>query len=255
MGAEKRSGRKVQAAETTFEILEVLNDSDGMRFTDIAKELDLAKSTVHRYLHTLHKSQYVIKQDSKYHLSLRFLDLGENVRKREEAYNLAKSKVWELAEQTNERAQFIAEEHERAVYVHRKAGSHAVHTDPGLGKREYLHAVSAGKAILAEWPDERIQEYIRKTGLPKLTSNTITDEAYLLQELSEIRERGYSINDQENIEGLRAVGVSVLDEDDVVGALSLSGPSNRMHGEWFEQELPEMLMGSANEIELNLLYS
>lgn len=248
--------RTVQAAETTFTILETLNEAEGMRLTDLANELGMAKSTVHRYLQTLLARKYLVKDGDTYYPSLRFLDLGENVRNRKEGYQMAKIKVIELAEETDERAQFIVEEHGEAVYVHRSAGSHAVHTDPGVGKRTHLHATSAGKAILSEWSTDRIHEFVDHHGLPGLTENTITDREVLLAEVEEIRERGYSINSQENIEGLCAIGVAVCHEpDEVLGALSVSGPRNRMSGEWFERELPDMLRGFANEMELNLQYS
>lgn len=248
--------RRVKAVETAFSILETVSDADGLRLTEIADELDLAKSTTHRYLQTLLAGEYLIMEGDEYHVSLRFLDLGQQARTRKEGYALAKAKVAELAEETDERAQFIVEEHGNAVYVHRKAGSHAVQTDPGIGKRIGLHTTSAGKAIIAGWPDERIAEYVASNGLPERTDNTITDEETLREEVASIRERGYSVNNEENIEGLRAVGTAVCGGGgEVLGALSVSGPSNRMSGEWFETELPEMLMGFANEMELNLQYS
>lgn len=256
MEAPDKPIRTVQAAETTFTILETVNEAEGIRLTELADELDMAKSTVHRYLQTLLGREYLVKEGDGYHVSLRFLDFGENARNREEGYQMARVKVSELAKETSERAQFIVEEHGKAVYVHRKAGSHAVQTDPGIGKRVDLHATSAGKSIIAEWPDEKIYDYVERWGLPALTSNTITDQGSLLAEIEEIRDRGYSVNNQENIDGLCAVGVSVCHtEDDVLGALSVSGPTNRMKGEWFEHELPDMLMGFASEIELNLKYS
>jgi DNA-binding IclR family transcriptional regulator len=256
MGTHDTPDRTVKAVDTAFGILETLNEQDGMRLTELARKQDMAKSTVHRYLQTLLARNYLVKEGDQYHVSLRFLDLGEHARNREEGYRLAKAKVAELAEETQERAQFIVEEHGQAVYVHREAGSHAVHTDPGIGKRTHLHATSAGKAIMAEWPDERIHRYIDNQDLRSLTSNTITTPAGLLEEVEEIRDRGFSVNDEENIDGLRALGVAISNgPDSVVGALSVSGPTSRMNGEWFEQELPDMLMGFTNEIELNLQFS
>lgn len=256
METTAESGRRVKAALTTFEILETLNDADGLRLTELADELDMAKSTVHRYLQTLHAGEYVVKEDDEYYVSLRFLDFGWNARSRKEGYRMAKSKVAELAEATEERAQFIVEEHGKAVFVYREAGNHAVQTDPGIGKRIDLHATSAGKAIMAQWPDERVHEYVQRSGLPDVTSKTITDEQTLMAELEEVRESGYSVNREENIDGLHAAGVAVVAPDEsALGALSVSGPTNRMKGEWFEEELPDMLMGFANEIELNLKYS
>lgn len=256
MGTKHTPSRTVQASETTFTILERLKEADGMQLTELADDLDMAKSTVHRYLQTLLGRNYLIKEGDEYHVSLSFLDLGEHARNRKEGYRMAKAKVAELADETQERAQFIVEEHGQAVYVHRKAGSHAVHTDPGIGKRTHLHATSAGKAIMAEWTDERINEYVDEHGLPSLTDNTIIDGEALLDEIDDIRERGYSENHEENIEGLCAVGAAVCNADgEVLGAFSVSGPTNRLTDEWFEQRLPDMLMGFANEIELNLQYS
>jgi len=86
--------------------------------------------------------------------------------------------------------------------------------------------------------------------------NTITDPQTLYAELERVRERGYSVNKQENIEGLHAVSAPVMDTNGhVFGALSVSGPTHRMKGEWFEDELPDLLLGAANELELNITYS
>lgn len=256
MSGTNTPDRTVQAAETTFTILETLSEADGMRLTELAEETEMAKSTVHRYLQTLMSRNYLVKEGDEYYPSLRFLDLGEHARNRKKGYRMSKVKVAELAEETDERAQFIVEENGEAVYVHREAGSHAVHTDPGIGKRTHLHATSAGKAIISEWPNERINEYIDRHGLPGLTENTITDQETLLSEVEATRERGYAANNEENIDGLCAIGVAVCQgADDVLGALSVSGPKNRLNGEWFERDLPDMLLGFANEIELNLQYS
>ena len=252
----QESGRTVKAATTTFSLLETLKEADGMRLTELADELDMAKSTVHRYLHTLLDREYVVREGDTYYVSLRFLDLGEYARNRKEAYRMTRPKVEKLAAETNERAQFIVEEHGHAVYVHRAAGTDAVRTDPGIGKRIDLHATSTGKAIIAGWSDERIREFVDRYGLPTHTPNTITDLDALMAEAETIRERGYSVNMQENLAGLRAVGVSICDHDgEPIGALSVSGPTNRMKDDWFESELPDLLMGMANEIELNLQYS
>lgn len=256
METPSETGRTVKATETTFAILETINEADGIRLTDIAEVLDMPKSTVHRYLWTLLQWEYLAKEGDEFHISHRFISFGWNARTRKEGYQMAKTKVEELAEDTDERAQFIVEEHGKAVYVHRQTGDHAVLTDSGIGKRINLHGTSAGKAIMAEWSDDRIAEYVDTHGLPDITSETITNRETLMEEIETIREQGYSVNREENIEGLNAVGAAVNGPDDeVLGALSVSGPTNRLKGDWFENDLPDMLMGFANEIELNLKYS
>jgi len=256
MESTRSADRTVKATETTFAILEAINESNGIRLTDLAETLEKPKSTIHRYLRTLIDLEYLVREDGEYYVSLRFLDIGWSARTRKEGYRKAKTKVKELADETNERAQFIVEEHGRAVYVHRETGDYAVQTDPGIGKRIDLHATSAGKAVISNWPDERIEAYVNHWGLPALTVNTITDREKLMAEVETIRDVGYSVNREENIEGLKAVGAAVNGPDgEVLGALSVSGPANRMKGNWFEDELPDILMGFANEMELNLKYS
>ena len=246
----------VQATGTAFDIIELLAREDGGRITEIASELGLAKSTVHRHLATLEELEYVVKEGGEYRISFRFLKLGEQTRKRTETYQMAREKVEKIADQTDERAQFVVEEHGKAVYVFGATGEHAVQTNSEIGKYRPLQSMAAGKAILAFLPEERVEEIIDRHGLPALTENTITDEDELYAELEEIRERGYSINDQETIPGLRAIGVPIECPDGgVFGALSVSGPTHRVRGERLEETIPDVLLGTANELELDMKYS
>jgi len=255
MGTTNEKGR-VKTMETAFEIVEALADRDGGQISELASELDLAKSTVHRHLTTLEALEYVVNDDGVYRTGLRFLQLGEQTRTRSDAYQLASEKVADLAAETDERAQFIAPEHGQGVYVYRETGSRAVHTDSQIGKRIPIHATAAGKAILASMTDDRVTEILERRGLPAQTDQTITDESALRAELEAISERGYSINRQENTAGLRAIGVAVEREDGTpLGALSVSGPTHRFRGRLFETTLPNLLLGTANELELNIQYS
>ncbi|WP_323173323.1 IclR family transcriptional regulator [Natrialba sp. PRR66] len=246
----------VKATGTAFDIIETLAREDGGRVTEIASELGFAKSTVHRHLATLEELEYVVKEDGEYRISFRFLKLGERTRKRTETYQMARDKVDKIADQTDERAQFVIEEHGKAVYVFGATGEHAVHTNSEIGKYRPLQSMAAGKAILAFLPEARVEEIIDRHGLPALTENTITDEDELYAELEEIRKRGYSINNQETIPGLRAIGVPIECPDGgVFGAFSVSGPTHRVRGERLEELIPNILLGTANELELDMKYS
>ena len=163
--------------------------------------------------------------------------------------------VDELSEETGERAQFVVEEHGYVRYVHTAAGDHAVYTDSGLGKGVGMHTTAAGKAILSRYPESAVRALLERRGLPPATENTITDEDALFEELAAIRERGVSFDDDEWIVGLRAVGVPVCGpDDDVLGALTVAGPTRRLKGPWFEEEIPDLLLGMANELELKIAY-
>lgn len=253
--ATKRTGT-VKTTGTVISILEKLQELDGARVSELADELDVAKSTVSRHLTTLRELEYLTKEGDEYRLGFRFLDMGQHVRGQKEVYDMAKPIVEEIAEETNERVQFLAEEHGYTVYVHRKRGKHAVMTDPGIGKRTPIHTSAAGKSILAHLPEDRVWEIIDRHGLTAKTEHTIADPDTLFVELEKIREQGYGINDQELLDGLRAIGVPVLGKGKVIaGALSISGPTRRMKKDWLREELADLLLGYANEIELNISHA
>ncbi|MFC7236995.1 IclR family transcriptional regulator [Saliphagus sp. GCM10025317] len=254
MATEPKGG--LQTTETSLRIINALKALDGARVTQLASELDMAPSTVHGHLATLEQNEFVVKRGDIYYLGLRFLTLGEYVRNNSESYIHAKPKVKQLAEETGGRAHFVVEEHGRGVYLYTSTGEKAVKAYSSVGKRVNLHVAAAGKSILAFIPEQRVEEIIDECGLEQETEHTITDPDALFDELAEIRERGYAFNREEHIKGVNAIGAPVLGPDDrVVGAFSVSGPVHRMKGDWYEEELPNMLLATSNELELNIMYS
>lgn len=253
--AMSESSTGVKSLRTMFQIVEYLAETDGSGVTEIADELDLAKSTVHQQLSTLQDLGYAVKENGSYHVGLRFLSVGEQARGRKEAYQLARPIVDQLVAETDERAQFLVEEHGRAIYLHTQEGEHGVKADRHTGKIRYMHSSAGGKAMLAEMSRDRVEEIIDRVGLPAETDATITDRETLFDELATISEQGYAINEEESIEGLWSIGVPVVAHDDVVGALSVSGPRYRMETEGVQTDLSDLLRGTANELEIKLEYS
>lgn len=246
----------VRTARTLFDIVEYISETDGSSLSELSSELDYAKSTIHRHLRTLEEFGYVIEHDDGYHVGLRFLELGVSARNSYSGYNLVREKVEEIAEETGERAQFFVEENGKAVYLARSVGEHAVRTDPGIGSRIPLYAASAGKAILAELPEDELSEMFERMSFEPVTPHTITEPDELRAELEKIRERGYSFNREESLLGTHAAGVAICSpKGDVIGGLSVTGPSHRLKGERLEEELPDLLLGAANELELNIAHS
>ncbi|WP_144906055.1 IclR family transcriptional regulator [Halobellus captivus] len=248
--------QRAKTVEKAFDILEYLKEQNGANLDELTDQFQMAKSTAHRYVTTLEHRKYVVKEGNQYYPSLRFVDFARYARNRKTGYAEIKEKVTALAEETGERVQFLVEEHGKAVYVYRSTGPQAIRAGPRIGDNTYLHTAAAGKAILAQLPKYRVNEIVDRYGLPAVTDQTVTDRDELFEILSSIRERGYSLNEQESVSGLNAVGVHIPGpNNEVLGAISVAGPSHRMKGEWFDNELPDRLLGIANELELNLGYS
>ncbi|MEF8827751.1 MAG: IclR family transcriptional regulator [Haloarcula sp.] len=246
----------ITATRTSLRIVEALKRLDGAGATAVADDLDMAKSTVHNHLQTLEDEGYITEEESAYHVGLRFLELGEYKRNRMDIYEKARPEVASLAEKTGEMANAAVEEHGEGVYIARAEGTEAVSVDTYAGKRVNLHCTALGKTILAELPEERVDDIIDTHGLPARTDNTITDRAELKAELADIRERGHAYDREERLPGLRCVAAPVTSEDgEPVAALSVSGPTSRIRGDRFHEEIPEMLQSAVNVVEINLVYS
>lgn len=250
------SNNTLSTVHRTFRIVETIREMDGARPTEIADELDIPVSTLHKYLKTLENERFLIQKDNYYYLGLEFLNLGMYTKSRKESYNICSKKVSEIAQETGERAQFVVEEHGYGIYIDTEAANkNAVMINRRDGINRKLHATASGKAILSQLPKSRVKEIISQRGLPAETENTITDENELFDELKRIQEMGISYNDEESVKGLRAIGVPVRQSDgQVLGAFSASGPCNRLRKSRFREEIPDVLLGYANEVELNLRY-
>lgn len=238
-----------------FGIIEYMAEAGSSTVTQIAIDLDMPKSTVQMHLNTLYEERMIVKRDGKYELGVGFLQYGMAVLRRHQLFPVVKGKVENLAEQTGELAACFVEDRGEAVYLYGKEGEQSIRTDLDIGDRTDLHAVASGKAIIAFLPDDQINEIIQKRGLDRKTKNTITDPEELLDELEQIRERGYACSLEESIEGMRVVAAPLLWDDQVLGSISLAGPANRFVGDYFHQEIPSLVTGTANEIEMKLQYS
>jgi len=249
----QRNADGIQATKTALRIIDLLKDSNGAGVTELAQRTGVSKSTVHRHLTTLQDEQYVVKEGSTYKLGYRFLEMGGYVRSRDVS-ELIKTKVTQLGEETGERSQYVVEEYGYGIFAYIHTGESSVETGVELGKRTPLHLTSAGKAILAHLPEDQIEHIVESRPLRRRTSNSITDEATLYDELEMIREQGYAIDEGEFLEGLSCVGVPVRKpEGGTLGALSIAGPKYRMQ-ELIDADLPHQVMGTANELELKITH-
>ncbi|WP_418279838.1 IclR family transcriptional regulator [Halorubrum sp. DTA98] len=244
----------VQAVETTFAVIDVLQRRDGAGVTEIATELGLSKSSVHKHLATLVNQRCVVKDDGEYRLGLELFQYGSYVRDQYDVFHKAKPRVRELAEETGEMVWLIVEENGMAMYLFGDGGSLDINVDSLVGTWTHLHLNSGGKAILSELPEERVRAIVDDYGLPKRTSETITDVDDLLAELERTRERGYALNLEEDLKGIHAIGAPIVHRNEVQGALSIAGAATRLTEQRCHDEYADRLLTAVNDLELNLTY-
>lgn len=257
MGSNEEPKRTIKSLEMGVDILETLQKLDGATASELSNHIDRSTGTLHTYLSTLHDCGYLSKDGYTYNLGTQFIVLGEYVRNHSPLYQAGREQVDKVAEETGKTTHLIVEENGWEKSLYENLGDEGVGKELFIKNREnphrHLHGTASGKSILANLPEDRVREIINEHGLVAKTSNTITDFDELLQELETIRKRGFAFNDEEELEGIRAVGAPIFDEQgEILGAISLSAPTTYLSGDTFYEEMPETVMRAANVIEVNL---
>lgn len=256
MEEKNRRGRTLKTTRTTFEIIETLQELGETQISELAERLEMNVSTAHHHILTLKEMGYVIQENGFYRLSWEFLTLAGRMRAGREYYKKIMATTNELAYETGERVQFILEENGEGVWIATSLGPDAILTDVRMGLREPLHTIAAGKAILAHMPESRVRDIVDTHGLTERTDNTITTTEGLFEELEEIRERGFAINDQERIELEMGIGVplKISHSGQLLGAMSISAHSQRWNTDDLVEQHAELLLEAKTELELNIAY-
>jgi IclR family acetate operon transcriptional repressor len=245
--------RTIAAVDKSCAILDGLHELRSATLSELADHLDLTPGTLHPHLVTLTENQFVAKKDGVYYPGFKFLRVGETRRRETPLYRHAADNMVNLAEATDTRAQIYVEEFGMATCVDHRGSPNSILPVDKVGDQVHLHVIAAGKAMLAEFSDDRVEAIVEQHGLPADTENTIVDEAALYEELSEVAERGYAINDEEHMAGLSAVGAAITVEGgDVIGALSVAFPANKMDDDEFTERVRNAVVSAANTIELEI---
>lgn len=247
--------RTIEAVNISCNIVKELQVQNEAGVTQLANSIGHSKSTIYSHLQTLERQGLIVGDEGTYRLSLRFLDIAAHVKNQFPNYDIIKNEVDSLAEETGEVAQFGIEEHGRVSYLYKTSGDRGVETASSVGTQQPIHSTSLGKAILAQMSKEQVNEILDRRGLPARTESTITDREELFSELSVIQERGYAIDDQENVDGLCCVAAPVTSDNGDLGAVSVSWPSSRFNTETSTEDLSSKIMRAANVIKLNTKFS
>lgn len=202
----------MQPVVRALKILTTLSGGRGMALGDIADELDLPASTVHRFMTVLEEERFVVRtvKGKRYHLgpAARGLMAGTKT-----AY------LREVAEPVMRR---LVREHGETVFLTElvgpevvcfafQEGTRSLRHHVQIGRSLPLHAASSARMILAGLPDDEIGELISKNDYVRFTARTITDPESLRRHLSVTRAAGYDICDDEMEDHIWAVSVPLLD--------------------------------------------
>lgn len=209
--------------------------------TDLAKELELTKSNVHRLLQTLVHSGYAYQEpeQARYALSVKFCELGLQVLSRLDVKRIAAPYLDGLVKETGESAFLSILDQDHTIYIDKVEGSHPVRAYAPVGSRAPAYCVATGKALLAHQPAAVIDQVARR--IEAHTANTVKNRRELEDELARVRRQGYAINNGEWRESVCGLAAPIFDGSNrAIAAIGISGPSDRLR--------PRVLRGFAASV-------
>lgn len=206
--------------------------------SELARQLGMGKSSVHRILSTLAEQGFVVKTaDDRYRLGLKLHALGQLVVNTLELRTVAHGPLEKLRNDCGETVHVAVLEGSDAMYVHRIESQATLRTFSRVGRRVPAHTTSSGKVLLAFGEPSAI-DAVLATGLPRVGPRSITTERGLREVLARIRRDGYAVSVEENERGVASIGAPVFGHDGTcIAAVSMAGPTLRMTPE----QLPRLV--------------
>ncbi|SEB25048.1 IclR family transcriptional regulator C-terminal domain-containing protein [Variovorax sp. YR216] len=239
-----QSGDGTGALEKALDVLDAVGSSpQGLSQSEVADRLDLPRTTVYRLLATL-INRGLLRRDplrKVYCLGFRCFEMAKQAYAMPDLVAAAAAELRALRDLTGETSYLATLDGREVISLERCDGAHSQRSAAALGERKPLHCTSQGKAILSAMTDEERDAIVRELTLKPLTPLTITDRRRLHAELRIARARGYAIDDEEIVLGVRCVGAPVKDSSgEVRGAISVAGPAWRLTRERLELLGPEV---------------
>ena len=201
------------SVKKAFAILSAISSSkDGLGVSELAKKLKIAKSTVHGMTSTLEDLGAVMRDPltKKYKLGFTLLEIGRSAYSQIDLQTSARPVTEELMEKTRTSV-FLGILNGRQVTILDIVESRQdLNITAPVGSTIPLFAGAVGKVFLASMAEEQAARIIKSKSLPRFTENSIVDTALYFQELRQVREKGYAVDDEEYILGVRAVASPLM---------------------------------------------
>lgn len=248
----------VRVLDRSIRILSVLSDGKPRTLTEVSKSIDVNSSTTFRLLATLASHNYVErdKQTGEYHLGLACLELARAYHAGNLLRRMALPELEALRDETTETVHLAVLDTMEVVYLEKLAGLHAVGLmSSQVGGRAPAHCTGLGKALIAHLDPEVVREHYAHVGLTRYSDATITSLDEMAAHLEQVRIQGYALDAGEHEVEVRCVAAPIFDlNNQVVAAISVSGPDGRMEPLESNQELIERTLKTAQVISGKLGY-
>ncbi len=244
-----RRSPSVQSVDRAISVMELLSRRGWSGVTEVAREIEIHKSTAYRLLTTL-RDRGLVEQDAateKYRLGFGLVLLARSASADLDILRCAEPVCERLSELTKETVTIAVLEDDDAVVIHQSISRASALSVDWTGRHTPLHATAAGKLFLSYMPEDQLLRVLRGP-LERFTENTVVEPASLTDQTRTFRDQGYAYTVEELEVGLNAVGAPIHRADGaVVGTVSVSGPAFRLPPDDL-REIAELSKRAAAEI-------
>jgi len=247
---------KVQSIERAVKVLNCFTEkNEELKLTEISEILDLNKSTLHGIINTLKDAGLIDQneENQKYRLGLNFIHYAAQVLKRLDIRKVAEPITRQLCEEVNETVHLGILDGGDVVYIDKVESNQSIGIFTSVGTRYHAYCTAIGKTILSGLSDDEVIKRLPEK-LTKFTETTKTSQEEILDEIRRVRKKGYALDLEENVEGLKCVGAPIYNhEGRIKYSISISGPVNRMTDEK-TAIIVEKIMVAASDISKKIGY-
>jgi IclR family KDG regulon transcriptional repressor len=257
-GSKSLSNRyRIHVIDRAVQILDCFGfDHQELSVSEVGLRTGLHKSTAHRILMALEYND-LIKQNAetgKYHLGIKLFKLGHQAVSQLHLRETCRPFLIRIMNKTQETVHLAVLDDDEVLYLDKVEGPHALRMPSRVGRHIPTYCTSLGKAMLSCLEEHEVKRIVRKQALKAYTPNTVKNLDLLLGDLRAIRNRGYSIDNEEIEIGLRCVGAPIRDHTGaMIAAISVAAPSARLT----DQKIPavgRLVMELAAAISVELGY-
>ena len=205
-----------------FEVLKLIASAkEGMGISEIARGLDMAKSTVHGMTSALEELGAVRRDPAtkRYTLGFTLFELGKTAYSQIDLKDLARPVMEELMEKTDASVFLGVLNWDHVTILDIVEPRTDLKITSPIGTTIPLLAGAAGKVFMAMMDEEQALKTIRAKGLTQYTPNSVTDTDRYIEEMRSVRAQGFATDDEEYILGVRAVAAPILGSTHLMSAI------------------------------------
>lgn len=245
---------RVPAVDRAMNLFELLASSrSGLTLSELSRKLNMPKSATHYLIYTLATRGYLQRtSDGRHSLGLHFADVANASRAERTLGELAMPYLRQVSARFNLTATLTVLQGAEARIISRVISAHDGAGGAWVGHHIDLHCTAQGKALIAFLSDGELRMLFGGRELAQFTPKTIVSLSALKIHLAEVRANGFSVNDEEHEQGVRAVAAPVFDHlGMVVAAVSVRGTPDQIATSRFRQ-LGQELIFISRDITLQL---